>query len=71
MQWPPLSFWGISLWLAATATILLITVQLISSYDGPATILVDTKKLKYAASAMGLLFLATVFISIYGIVSSS
>jgi len=40
--------------------VLLITTQLISSYDGPATLLANKKTLKYAALAMGLLFLATV-----------
>ena len=68
---PPFTFWSISLWLAITAIILLISVQLISAYDGPATILADTKRLKYAAIALGLLFLATIAIRIYQIVAST
>jgi len=71
MQLPPFSLWSISLWLAVTAMILLITVQLVSSYEGPATVLVNVKRLRYAALILGLLFLATVAIRIYGIITST
>jgi hypothetical protein len=71
MQLPPLTFWSISLWLGMTAIILLITVQLMSSYDGPATVLVNTKRLRYAALILGLLFFATIVFRIYGIVTST
>jgi hypothetical protein len=64
MQLPPFTFWSISLWLAVTAIILLITAQLASWYDGPATLLIDTKKLKQAAIVLGLFFLVTVAIQI-------
>ena len=67
----PLDFWNISLWLAVSAMILLITAQLVSAYDGKATLLIDQRKLKTAAVTMGILFLATVAIRIYGIVTSS
>ena len=67
----PLDFWNISLWLAITATILLITAQLLTAYDGKATLLLDKKKLKATAAIAGLLFLATVAIRIYGIVTST
>jgi hypothetical protein len=66
----PLDFWNLSLWLAVTGIILLITVQLASAYDGKASILVDQKKLRTTALVMGILFLATVAIRIYGIVTS-
>ena len=66
----PLDFWNISLWLAITATILLITAQLLTAYDGQATLLLDQKKLKTTAAITGLLFLATVAIRIYTIVTS-
>jgi hypothetical protein len=69
MQLPPFTFWSVSLWLAVAAIILLISAQLISAYDGPATILTDTKRLRYAAIVLGLLFLATVAIRIYQIVA--
>ena len=65
MQLPPLTSWTISLWFAVAAIILLITVQLASSYNGPATLLANLKRLRYAALAMGLLFLTTVAIRIY------
>ena len=71
MQLPPFTFWSISLWLAVTAIILLITAQLVSAYDGPATLLIDSRKLKAAALTMGILFLATVVINIYKIITST
>jgi hypothetical protein len=67
----PLGFWNISLWLAVTAVTLLITAQLVSAYDGPATLLIEVKRLKYAALTVSLLFLATVAIRIYGIITST
>jgi hypothetical protein len=67
----PLDFWNIGLWLAVTSIILLITAQLVSAYDGPASLLINTKRLKYAALTMGLLFLATVAIRIYEIITTT
>jgi hypothetical protein len=67
----PLDFWNISLWLAVSGIILLITAQLVSAYDGKATLLIDQRKLKTAAVIMGILFLATVAIRIYGIITSN
>jgi hypothetical protein len=64
----PLDFWNVSLWLAATSIILLITAQLVSAYDGPSTLLIDYRKLKAAALTMGIFFLATVAIRIYQII---
>ena len=71
MQLPPFTFWSISLWLGMAAIILLITVQLMSSYDGPATVLVNTKRLTHAALILSLLFFATIVFRIYGIVTST
>ena len=67
----PLDFWNISLWLATTATILLITAQLLTAYDGKATLLLDQRKLKTTALIIGIFFLVTVAIRIYGIVTST
>jgi hypothetical protein len=67
----PFDFWNVSLWLAVTAIILLITVQLASAYDGKATIIIDQKKLKITALVIGVLFLVTVAIRIYGIITST
>ena len=66
----PFDFWNISLWLAVTSIILLITVQLLAAYDGKATLLLDQKKLKTTALITGVFFLATVAIRIYAIVTS-
>ena len=60
MQWPPFTFDSISLWLAVTAIILLITVQLAQSYNGSATLLANVKRLGYVALATALLFFAIV-----------
>jgi len=67
----PLDFWNVSLWLAVTSIILLITAQLVSAYDGPSTLLIDSRKLKAAALTMGILFLAVVAIHIYTIIAST
>jgi hypothetical protein len=67
----PLDFWNVSLWFAVTGIILLITAQLVSAYDGQATLRIDKKRLKNAALIMGILFLATVAIRIYGIIISA
>ena len=67
----PLNFWDISLWLAVTAIILLITSELISPYYGKTNLLINKKRLKNAALATGILFLITVAIRIYSIVTST
>jgi uncharacterized protein involved in exopolysaccharide biosynthesis len=64
----PLDFWNVSLWLAVTAIILLITAQLVSAYEGSATLIVDKKGLRNAALAMGILFLIIVAMRIYEII---
>ena len=64
----PLDFFNVSLWLAATAIILLITAQLASAYEGEATLLLDKERLKKSAVVMGLLFLVTVAMRIYNII---
>ena len=66
----PLSFWDISLWLAVTSIILLITSELISPYYGKTNLIINRKRLKNAALAMAILFLVTVAIRIYGIIVS-
>ena len=66
----PLSFWDISLWLAVTAIVLLITSELISPYYGKANILINKKRLRNVALTTGILFLITVAIRIYGIITS-
>jgi len=64
----PLSFWDISLWLAITATILLITSEMLSPYYGKVNIYINKKRLKNAALAVSTLFLITVAIRIINMV---
>lgn len=64
----PLGFWDISLWLAITAIILLITSEMLSPRYGKINILIDNKKLENAAFAVSILFLATVTIRIINII---
>jgi hypothetical protein len=67
----PLDFWNISLWLAVTGIILLMTTQLASAYEGKPTTRIDQKKLKTTALVIAALFLATVVVRIYGIVTTT
>lgn len=64
----PLGFWDISLLLAITAIILLVTSEMLSPYHGKANILINKKKLKNTAIAVSILFLATVAIRIISII---
>ena len=64
----PLDFWDISLLLAITAIILLITSEMLSPYHGKINIRINRKKLKNAAFAVSILFLATVAIRIISII---
>ena len=66
----PLDFWNISLWLAVTAIILLITAQLVSEYEGEASMLVDEKRLRNAALIMSVLFPVTFALRIFEIITS-
>lgn len=67
----PLSFWDVNMWLAVTAIILLITSELISPYYGKTNLLINKKRLKNVALVMSILFLVTVVIRIYGIITST
>jgi len=64
----PLGFWDISLWLAITAIILLITSELMLPYYGKINILINKKRLKNTALTVSILFLATVVIRIISII---
>jgi hypothetical protein len=66
----PLSFWDISLWLAVTAIILLITSELISPYFGKTNLLINKKRLRNVALTVSTLFLTTVAIRIVTIIIS-
>jgi hypothetical protein len=64
----PLNLWDISLLLAITAIVLLITSELISSYYGRASILINKRRLRNTAITVSTLFLITVAIKIAGII---
>jgi hypothetical protein len=64
-----LSFWDISLWLAVTATILLMTSELISPYYGKTGLLINKKRLRNVALMTSIMFLVTVAIRIVGIIT--
>ena len=64
----PLSFWDISLLLAITSIILLITSELLSPYYGKTRICINKKRLKNAALTTSILFLTTVAIRIINII---
>jgi hypothetical protein len=66
----PLSFWDISLWLAITAIILLITSELISPYYGKTNLLINKRRLRNVALTVSTLFLITVAIRIATIIIS-
>jgi hypothetical protein len=66
----PLSLWDISLWLAITAIILLVTSELISSYYGKTNLLINKKRLRNVALTVSTLFLVTVAVRIVTIIIS-
>jgi hypothetical protein len=66
----PLSFWDISLWLAVTAIILLITSELVSPYHGETSLLLNKKRLRNVALTVATLFLITVAIKVATIIIS-
>jgi len=66
----PLSFWDISLFLAVTAIILLVTSELISPYYGKTNLLINKKRLRNVALTISTLFLVTVAVRIVTIIIS-
>jgi hypothetical protein len=62
----PLSISDIGLWLAVTAIILLVTSELLSSSTGRlGNVAVEKKRLRIAALALGLGFMATVVMRVF------
>jgi len=66
----PLGFWDISLLLAITAIILLVTSELLSPSYGKTGALINNKRLKNTALTFSILFLTTVAIRIISIISA-
>ncbi len=65
----PLNFLNIILWLGITAMILLVTAQLVLSYEGPQSIMVEERKIENAGILVGILFLITIAIRIFGLIA--
>ena len=66
----PLGFYDISLWLAVTYIILLATSELLSPYYGRTGLIIEKGRLRRVALVLGVLFLSTVVIRIYQIIST-
>ncbi|MEJ5328312.1 MAG: hypothetical protein WHU54_08735 [Candidatus Bathyarchaeia archaeon] len=60
----PMTLSDISLWLAVMAIILLITTEIISSITEP-QIMIEKKRLRVVALALGIAFMATVVMRIF------
>jgi hypothetical protein len=61
----PLGFEDISLWLAVTSIILVVTSELLSPHHGRTNLVIEGKNLRKTALTLGILFLSTVAIRIY------
>ncbi len=66
----PLDFGSISLWLAVTSIVLLITSEMLSQYYGKVNVRIDRRRLKNVALGISILFLGTVAIRIVTIIIS-
>jgi len=65
----PLGLWDLSLWLAATSTILLVTSELISIPQSGVRIYMNKKRLRNTAFAVSIALLVTVAIRIVGVIT--
>lgn len=65
---PPLNFQDVSLLLAVSAILLLLTLEFGSSDSGEKALMVDMKKLRYLALTLSALFLAANAVNIYNII---
>ncbi len=67
----PLNFWDITFLTALIAIILLVTTEILSSYSGKVSILIDKKKLRTATVIMIVTCLVTAFLRIVDIIITS
>jgi len=67
----PLDLMDITLWLAITAIILLVTSELISPHYGKTNLVIEKKRLRNVALTISTLFLITVLFHIYEIIIAS
>jgi hypothetical protein len=70
MPFPPLTVQDLSLLLAVSAILLLVTAEIIPYVFGEKTLVSDVKKLRYLALVIGAFFLATIAINIFNIISN-
>ena len=66
----PLDLGELSILFAMTAITLLVTSELLSSYRGRISILINKKRIRRASIVFAILFLVTVGIKIYSIIST-
>ena len=64
----PLGIWDISLLFALTAIVLLITSELLNSYQGKVNLKISRKRLRNSALTFSVLFLTTIAIRIVSII---
>jgi len=60
----PLSFFDITLWLAITAIILLVTAELISLYYGKLNLLIEKNRLRLISILVGIAFILSVILNL-------
>ena len=60
----PLSLWDVSLVLAVTAIVLLVTSEILSPYYGASSLKINKKRLRNSAITTSIMFLVTVAIRI-------
>ncbi len=65
----PLTLMDINLLLAVTALILLITSEIISPYYRKTVILIERRRLRAFAIIVGLVFILTIFVRIYQLIT--
>ena len=66
----PIDFVDLIILFAMTSITLLVTSELVSSYRGKISILINRKKLRRASIAFSILFLVTISIKIYSVISA-
>ena len=67
MLLPPLTLQDISLLLAVSAILLLVTAELVPYIFGEKTLVSDMRKLRFLAMVIGILFLVTVVMIIFAV----
>jgi hypothetical protein len=67
----PFAFWGMSLWLTATAIILLVTTEFISPHYGNGNLAINKKKLRTVTAEVSIPFMTTLAIRLVNMILSS